>query len=134
MHFSIETRLPFLDPRLAEYVAAMPLNFKIRDGWTKRVFREAMRDILPTEIRLRRGKVGFETPQNRWLFRELSGQIRSLFSCELKSARFVKKDRILELFRAACQGKVSRWEAAFLWRCINLELWMQTFIPQLDLR
>ncbi len=62
MHFSIEVRLPFLDPRLVEYAASLPMNVKIRDGWTKRIFREAMRGILPEEIRSRRGKIRFETP------------------------------------------------------------------------
>lgn len=128
MHFSIETRLPFLDPRLAEYVASIPLNFKIRDGWTKSIFREAMRDILPNEIRLRRGKVAFATPKHRWLM-ELSGEMQSLFSSELKSSRFVKKQGILELLRTATERGVSRWEMEFLWRCLNLELWMRQFIP-----
>ena len=38
MHFSIKTRLPFLDPRLVEYVTSLPMHFKIRGGWTKRSF------------------------------------------------------------------------------------------------
>jgi asparagine synthase (glutamine-hydrolysing) len=63
MHFAIETRLPFLDPRLAKYAASIPLNFKIRRGWMKHIFREAMRGILPTDIRLRRDKIGFATPK-----------------------------------------------------------------------
>jgi asparagine synthase (glutamine-hydrolysing) len=130
MHFSIETRPPFLDPRLAEFVASIPLNFKIRGGWTKHIFREAMRDMLPTKIRLRRGKVGFATPQYRWLFRELSDQVRSLLTSDWKTARFVKKSRILELFEVAREGKVTRWEAEFLWRCMNLELWMRQFMAE----
>ena len=59
---SVETRLPFLDYRLVEIVSSMPLNQKLRNGWTKYILRKAMRKILPEKIRLRKDKVGFVTP------------------------------------------------------------------------
>jgi len=130
MHFSVETRLPFLDPRLAEYVASLPVDFKIRDGWTKRIFREAMRDILPEEIRLRRGKIGFEAPQRRWFIGELADNIEELLSEEMRASKYVKTAAVLALFRRARRkNRISRWESDFIWRCINLELWLREFIP-----
>jgi asparagine synthase (glutamine-hydrolysing) len=130
MHFSIEVRLPFLDPRLVEYVASLPLDFKIRDGWTKRIFREAMRGILPEEIRSRRGKIRFETPQRRWFVAELADKIEELLSTNMRASKYVERPEVLKLFRSARkQNKMSRLDAEFIWRCINLELWLREFIP-----
>jgi asparagine synthase (glutamine-hydrolysing) len=130
MRFSIETRLPFLDPRLVEYVSSLPIDFKIRDGCTKRIFREAMRGILPEEIRLRRDKIGFETPQRRWFLAELADNIEELLSTEMRASEFVKRNAVLGLFRSArSNNKISRWDAEFIWRCINLEFWLREFIP-----
>jgi asparagine synthase (glutamine-hydrolysing) len=132
MHFSIETRLPFLDPRLVEYVASLPMCFKIRGGWTKRVFRDAMQGILPKEIRRRRSKIGFETPQQSWLL-ELSDKIDNLLSSEVKSSKFVNIDALLELLRTAKKKRLSAIDSSILWRCVILELWLREFFAQSNL-
>jgi asparagine synthase (glutamine-hydrolysing) len=127
MHFSIETRLPFLDQRLVEYVASLPMQFKIRGGWTKGVFRHAMQGILPKEIQWRRSKIGFETPQRRWLT-ELSDRIDSLLSSKALSSKFVDLNALLELLRTT--RKLSVLESGILWRWICLELWLREFFPE----
>jgi asparagine synthase (glutamine-hydrolysing) len=85
MAFSIEARTPFLDYRLVERALALPATNLIRDGWTKALLREAMKGLLPEEVRLRRDKLGFGTPERRWL-REIAPQVREwlrLVSAEL---------------------------------------------------
>lgn len=67
MHFSIELREPFLDYRLVEKTLASPTNQLIRNGTTKWILREAMRNRLPEKIRTRQDKVGFENPANEWM-------------------------------------------------------------------
>ncbi len=59
---SVEVRLPFLYHELVEFVFSLPDNFKLRDGWTKFLLRESMKNILPEEICWRKEKVGFEPP------------------------------------------------------------------------
>ena len=61
MAASIESRVPFLDDRLVEHVAALPSDLKVRMWQTKAIFREAVRDIIPAEI-LTRKKMGFPVP------------------------------------------------------------------------
>lgn len=65
MAFSVETRLPFLDYRLAEFAMSVPSEYKIRNGWTKNLIREGMKGIIPEDIRKRKNKLGFEVPQSR---------------------------------------------------------------------
>jgi asparagine synthase (glutamine-hydrolysing) len=67
MAFSIESRMPFLDYRLVEYILSLPNKYKIHQSKTKYVFREAMKGILPEAIRNRKDKIGFATPQEKWV-------------------------------------------------------------------
>jgi len=67
MRFSIESRVPFLDYRLVEGVLAMPTNKIINKSTTKVILREAIKNIVPDEIRQRRDKVGFDNPAGQWL-------------------------------------------------------------------
>lgn len=68
MAFSIEARVPFADDyRILEFVGSLPIEFKIHDGQTKALLREAMKGTLPENIRLRTDKKGFDTPEAAWL-------------------------------------------------------------------
>ncbi|MBX3348448.1 MAG: asparagine synthase (glutamine-hydrolyzing) [Nitrospira sp.] len=68
MAHSIESRVPFTDFRLVDYVFAIPASYKIHNGWTKWLLRLAIKDLLPQDIVWRRDKVGFATP--RWMSKE----------------------------------------------------------------
>lgn len=68
MCHSLEIRNPFVDRRVAEVAASIPWNFKIRNGRTKVVLKEAFEDILPREV-VNRRKRGFLFPLVVWLRR-----------------------------------------------------------------
>ncbi len=68
MRCSIESRVPFLTIELAEFLLSLPESYLLGpDGETKRIFRAAMRGIVPDEILDRRDKIGFQTPEHSWL-------------------------------------------------------------------
>lgn len=62
MMHSLESRLPFMDYRLVEYVFKLPDTFLIRRGLGKSLHREAMRGIVPDEILANKNKIGFTSP------------------------------------------------------------------------
>jgi asparagine synthase (glutamine-hydrolysing) len=66
MMFSIESRLPFLDHRLVEFVMSLPHELKIKDGFSKYVLREAV-DEMPDRIKKRTNKMGFVAPDEPWV-------------------------------------------------------------------
>ena len=66
MAHSLEVRVPFLDHILAEFVFALPAEWKRRDGQGKRVLLDAVQDMLPDEI-VTRKKAGFDLPITAWL-------------------------------------------------------------------
>ena len=72
-----ETRLPFLDHKLVEFIFSLPARLKIHEGWTKWLLRKAMDHKLPHEIVWRREKTGFEPPQRQWMEnKQLQDQIQ----------------------------------------------------------
>jgi len=68
MAYSIESRVPFLTPELAQFIFSLPEKYLIsNEGVTKWIFREAMRGIVPDVILDRKDKIGFATPEQKWL-------------------------------------------------------------------
>jgi len=124
MAFSLEARVPFLDYRLVEFCFSLPVTQRIRDGWTKWVLRQAMDGILPEQVRWRRSKLGFATPEQRWL-QEGAGWIRRLFNqAEVLSEPYPHRQATQRLRNWPGNGLVN---IPGLWRMVNLEVWLRAF-------
>lgn len=67
MAHGTEVRLPFLNHELVEFLFTLPSHYKIREGKTKWLLRNAMREELPSSIVNRTDKTGFEPPQKKWM-------------------------------------------------------------------
>jgi asparagine synthase (glutamine-hydrolysing) len=65
MAYSLESRAPWLDHRLAELACGMPQSMHVSLSGGKLAFKRAMRDLLPEQI-LSRSKMGFAVPLHRW--------------------------------------------------------------------
>ena len=78
MAHGVEVRMPMLDWRLVTFSLALPASSRIGGGYTKRVLRDALRGILPDEIRSRRSKIGFNAPLIEWFNGPMSGVVGSL--------------------------------------------------------
>ncbi|HEX9665052.1 MAG TPA: asparagine synthase (glutamine-hydrolyzing) [Thermodesulfobacteriota bacterium] len=70
MSVSLEGREPFLDHRLLEFVARVPLKFKYHEGTSKYILRKVLYKHIPREL-IERPKQGFVAPLSRWLKGEL---------------------------------------------------------------
>jgi asparagine synthase (glutamine-hydrolysing) len=125
MAASIESRVPFLDHKLVEFAARMPVKMKLRGLTTKYVLRQAMRNRLPKEI-LTRKKMGFPVPIGAWFRGRFShvvdeyvlgprAQRRGIFDPE-----FVRQ---LVARHAAGENHAER-----LWALVNFEIWQRRFI------
>jgi asparagine synthase (glutamine-hydrolysing) len=66
MAWSIESRMPFMDFRLVEFLARVPTAYRMHDGWTKWLARHAMCSELPDEVVWRRDKTGWAIPEPAW--------------------------------------------------------------------
>ena len=118
MRHSIETRLPFLDYRLVEMAVSLPLNHKIRGGWTKYLLREAITDALPKEIVWRKNKMGFEAPTSVWLAEHTGAMKEEVRKSEIVSnithrERLVKKFPSLSLLDQWAYFNLAVWERLY---------------------
>jgi asparagine synthase (glutamine-hydrolysing) len=76
MTHSLEVRVPFLDTTYGDDIAAIPWQWKLRDGVGKWVLKHALHDLLPDEV-LFRPKMGFGLPYNIWMRRSLEPIVRA---------------------------------------------------------
>jgi asparagine synthase (glutamine-hydrolysing) len=127
MAHSIESRPPFLDHRLVEYLFSLPYDMKISDGYTKYILREALRGILPEKIRTRRDKMGFATPMKVWFKGELAGTVSDM----LRSAAFRKRgifDTKEVEYALRLHAGGAKDLSFTIWSWVNLEIWFRLFI------
>lgn len=89
---SLEVRVPFLDHHLVEFAFSLPPEFKLKDGFRKRIVKDTFRGILPDEL-YHRPKHGFEVPLLKW-FR---GDLRSLIEDDLLNDEFVAQQGVFRL-------------------------------------
>lgn len=128
MAFSIEARLPFLDTRLVDFLIRLPARYKLKEGRTKVILREAMAGILPEAVRRRTDKMGFATPQDQWLRNRLRPDLEALFSTKAFEQRGYWDPRRLKIaYRQYCEGGGRIGASVWRWAC--LELWHQRFFP-----
>jgi len=66
MAHSIESRMPFMDYRVVEFLASVPAAYKLHGGWTKYLARRAFSGKLPDEIVWRKDKMGWPIPEAYW--------------------------------------------------------------------
>ncbi|MBV1689808.1 asparagine synthase (glutamine-hydrolyzing) [Novosphingobium sp. G106] len=75
MAFGVESRMPFLDVRLASFLARVPEAYKIHRGWTKFIARRAFDGKLPDSVIWRKDKLGWPIPEKQWA----EGPLRAWF-------------------------------------------------------
>jgi len=126
MSRSIESRSPFLDYRLVDFCFSLPNRMKIRDGIGKWLLREAMKDILPDKIRLRKDKAGLIAPADRWFRTINKEQIINLLESEsIIKRKIFDKEKLYLMFNDHLNGTNNH--QMVLWQLINLELWLQKY-------
>ncbi len=131
MAASIESRVPFLDHKLVEYTAKLPERMKIRKGETKWILREAMKNILPTEI-LTRSKMGFPVPVGAWFRNEYKSVVDEFVTSERALGRGIfNADFVRELVLKHNGGED---HSLRLWFLVNFEIWQRQVLEGEDVK
>jgi asparagine synthase (glutamine-hydrolysing) len=126
MAFSIESRVPFLDHELVEFIFKLPIDQKIKRGWNRYVYRQAMKGTIPELNRTRRSKIGFTNPEVTWT-RERADQIRQIFASDaLKSRGIFDSRRLVQELDAWLAGKPG--DGLVFWRALVTELWLKRYV------
>lgn len=124
MAYSIESRVPFLNRKLAQFVYSLPEEYLIDEkGASKSIFRLAMRGIVPDEILDRKDKIGFVTPEKKWLG-SLSPWVDETLS-RASTTSALNHSELQENWKSVLEGKTPfGWH---IWRCLNFIRWAEEF-------
>lgn len=126
MAHGLECRQPFLDHRVVELAARMPLREKFRRGRGKRILLEAFADLLPEPI-TRRKKMGFGVPIDHWFRGPLAGYVREVLTDPSTLGRgFFRPDVVRRLVDQHVGGQFDH--SYRLWALLVLELWQRQWV------
>jgi asparagine synthase (glutamine-hydrolysing) len=126
MAFSVESRVPLLDHRIAELAARAGFALKATPGCSKQLLRKAVTGIIPDTILHRTDKRGFPTPIEGWL---RDPELRLVERFVLDDRRFAGALFDLDRVRALAAQSVSvgtSWSET-LWRIVNISAWGERF-------
>lgn len=121
MAHSIESRMPFMDYRIVEFLASVPAAYKLHGGWTKYLARRAFSGKLPDAIVWRKDKMGWPIPETHWF----EGKLKSWMTEHVTNPAFVQwlgvtaADVPLDRPDVPMTHKV-RW--------LNLAIWHRLFV------
>jgi asparagine synthase (glutamine-hydrolysing) len=121
MQHQIEIRMPFMDYRLVTYTMALPQTSKLNNGYTKFVLREALKGIMPEDIRTRKLKIGLGAPIVDWFNGPLNNYLMDLSqSKKIKESPFLNAEMVKQTIQTTTQQK--KWNkitAQQMWPIIN---------------
>ena len=126
MAVSLEVRAPYLDPRVAEFAAALPSHYKLHGYTSKYILKRAAKGLVPPFV-LRRGKKGFGVPFAKWLKSELRPLAHDLLSPErLRRNGLFNSEYVSRLLDEHERGIANHRK--LLWTLLTFELWRESFV------
>lgn len=124
MAYSLEARLPFLDPAIVEFGWSLPTALKIGPATGKMVLREVLYGYVPRPL-VDRPKMGFEVPIGRWLQGKLRDWADDLLSEDLlKRQGWLNAPLIARCWRDHRSGTKS-WQTE-LWHVLMFQSWLNS--------
>jgi asparagine synthase (glutamine-hydrolysing) len=130
MAHSLEVRVPFLDHRVVEHCATIPIDLKVSARRSKYVLRHAARDLVPEHVLAKR-KIGFFNPAvGAWFKAQARFAIADyLLDGPLRCGDFVDTAETRRLVRHNLEGGDRRHADALL-TILMLEVWMRRYLPR----
>jgi len=125
MAASLELRVPFLDYRLVEFAATIPVNYKVNGNNGKYILKQMMHEVLPQEV-IQRKKMGFPTPLKIMLQNHLQSYTKDiLLSPATQINRYFRRESIEKLIKEHSTKLLDHHKV--LWQLIVLENWLQGY-------
>ncbi len=126
MAHGLEVRAPFMDRRVVEFVARLPLAYKLRGNVTKFILKQAARELLPAPI-IHRPKQGFAMPVANWLRGAFRPLVEDVFSADrLQRAGLYRPSYVQTLVQDHISGRCDNHR--FLWPLLMFELWQDEYL------
>jgi asparagine synthase (glutamine-hydrolysing) len=123
---SLEVRAPLLDVTLVEYMATLPVDFKLRGAVSKYILRQACGHLLPPGI-LAKCKQGFAVPKDQWFQQDLYAVAEEILLDRRTLARgYFRAKTVKRLLRHHATGR--RDYSTWIWCLIVFEMWCRLYL------
>jgi asparagine synthase (glutamine-hydrolysing) len=125
-----EARVPFLDQKMVEFSATVPINLKLKSLDGKYLMKKAVKDVLPKEI-VTRSKQGFTTPRDEWIKKDLQGLAFELLSKKRVQERKIFDYRFIDKIKEKASVKGDRPFRPYSYKLMILamfEMWQQIYL------
>ncbi|GAB2829484.1 asparagine synthetase B family protein [Ferruginibacter profundus] len=121
MCVSLEGREPFLDHRVIEWAAQLPMEYKYNNGNKKFIIKEIVHQYIPKEM-MDRPKMGFGIPISAWLQNDLKPFVDRYFDeTFIQKQNIFNNDIIQRIKKSFYQGKIERAEK--IWYLLMFQMW-----------
>ncbi len=124
----VEIRMPFMDYRLVSYCFSLDHRAKTKNGYSKSIIRDSLKDILPNLIVERKNKIGFNTPIHEWM----RGPWKEWLMDMVESSEFINSDyggtQLKQKIEMAVKNDaMSFYDSGELWKKLSPYLWEKCF-------
>ncbi|NOT84111.1 MAG: asparagine synthase (glutamine-hydrolyzing) [Methylococcaceae bacterium] len=119
MAYSLESRLPFMDPSFVSWAMSIPDTYKIKNGVRKYILKKASEPYLPKEL-LYRKKVGFDLPIEKWLRGVFSADLQHYFERD-QMINELNYDYISSIYKSWLNG--NSYLTYQIWNLFFIERW-----------
>jgi asparagine synthase (glutamine-hydrolysing) len=121
MAVSLEARVPYLDPRIVEFVFTLPPDLKLKGFDTKVLLKKTFRDALPPEVQ-NRGKQGFSIPIKNWIRGDLKPMMLDLLAeSRLRNQGLFRPETVSVLVDEHMKGRANHSHK--LWALMVFQQW-----------
>ncbi len=123
MGVGLETRVPFLDPDVADLAWRLPLEMKVRGAQGKWALRQVLYRHVPKEL-IERPKSGFAIPIGQWLRGPLRGWAEALLDpVRMHGQGYLDPAPIQRAWKEHLAGGRSHTEK--IWTILMFQAWLQ---------
>jgi asparagine synthase (glutamine-hydrolysing) len=125
MAFGIEARVPFLDHRLVDFAMLLPDRLKVAGGRRKVALARAMAGLVPDSVLDRTDKIGFASPERRWLQASMPALRRLGEKAHAERMGLLRPATVTWATEAWDRGQIA---PDVYWRILSLELWTRIVV------
>ena len=131
MMSGVEIRMPILDFRIIEFAFSIPWQSKLRNGFTKSILREQIKNKIPNDIVYNKTKIGFSPPIENWLRGPLKKYILDeMNSSNFRNSRLINPKRLKKKISKIIfdSNKFQHYDVENVWKEFSTYLWEKIFL------
>ena len=125
MAWGLESRVPLLDYRIAEFIATVPPKYKFSGAEPKSMLKRFSKSYLPDSVLKRKDKMGFPVPLKEW---STKGIVRDFISDTLSTQKCINRGIFNKVYLRNIVDSINEPAARDIWGALSLEIWHNQFL------